>query len=64
MVKVIIKLNLLKMEDNIDNPKNLKIVNVDCSPSYLNNNLTQSKNTLLFIHNSENQSRGIIVDKK
>jgi len=43
------------MEDNIDNPKNLKIVNVDCSPSYLFNNLTQSKNTFLFIHNSEHQ---------
>jgi len=52
------------MEDNIDNPKNLKIVNVDCSPSYLFNNLTQSKNTFLFIHNSEHQSRGIFAEKR
>ena len=52
------------MEDMIDNPKGLKFLNVDCSPSYISNNLTQSKNTILFIHNSENQSRALIVDKK
>jgi hypothetical protein len=52
------------MEDNIDNPKGLKILNVDTSPSYLFNNLTQSDKSLLFIHNSENHSRGIFADRK
>ena len=51
-------------EEISDNPKNLKLINIDCSPSHLPNNLSISDNSLIFIHNSENQSRGIFVEKQ
>lgn len=39
-------------------------VNTECSPSYIFSNLTETKEKLFYIHNSENQPRIIVIDKK
>lgn len=45
-------------------PNEIKNLNIDCSPSYLFNNLTGTKSSLYFIHNSESLPRIILVHKK
>ena len=44
--------------------KNISIYNIECSPSYLINNLSMSKESLYFIHNSQTFPRILIVNKK
>ena len=44
--------------------KRLKYINTECSPSYNFNNLTESKDKIYYIHNSEVQPRIIVIDKK
>ena len=51
------------MEDK-NNNGNSSIIQTDCSPSHLSNNLSVSHRNLLFIHNSEIQPRIIIIDKQ
>ena len=43
---------------------NVNIYNIECSPSYLINNLSISKNSLYFIHNSQSFPRILVVNKK
>lgn len=43
---------------------NITIYNIECSPSYIINNLSMSKNSLYFIHNSQSFPRILIVNKK
>ena len=43
---------------------NITIYNIECSPSYIINNLSISKNSLYFIHNSQSFPRILIVNKK
>ena len=40
------------------------IYNIECSPSYIINNLSQSKNSLYFIHNSQSFPRVLVINKK
>lgn len=42
----------------------INIYNIECSPSYLINNLSISKDNLYFIHNSQSFPRILIVNKK
>ena len=42
----------------------INIYNIECSPSYLVNNLSISKDNLYFIHNSQSFPRILIVNKK
>ena len=51
------------MEDSCIQGK-LSIIQTDCSPSHLFNNLSYCNKNLLFIHNSEIQPRIIIIDKQ
>ena len=41
----------------------IKIYNIECSPSYIINNLSISKDNLYFIHNSQSFPRVLIVKK-
>lgn len=41
-----------------------KSYRIDCAPSYLTNNLTQSEDYLFFIHNSESQPRIMKINKE
>jgi hypothetical protein len=41
-----------------------EIYNIECSPSYIINNLSISKDNLYFIHNSQSFPRILIVNKK
>ena len=43
---------------------NHKIYNIECSPSYIINNLSQSKNSIYFIHNSQSFPRVLVINKK
>ena len=43
--------------------KNISIYNIECSPSYIINNLSMSKNSLYFIHNSQSFPRVIVIKK-
>ena len=38
--------------------------NLECSPSYIINNLSQSKNSIYFIHNSQSFPRVLVINKK
>ena len=38
--------------------------NLECSPSYIINNLSQSKHSLYFIHNSQSFPRILVINKK
>ena len=42
----------------------IKVYNIECSPSYLINNLSISKDNLYFIHNSQSFPRILVVNKK
>ena len=46
------------------NQEKINIYNIECSPSYLINNLSISKDNLYFIHNSQSFPRILIVNKK
>jgi hypothetical protein len=48
------------MVDNIT----IKNITTDCSPSYLTDNISVTEKNIIYIHNSENQPRIIIIDKK
>lgn len=39
-------------------------LNIECSPSYLFNNLTSTKDSLYFIHNSESLPRVLVIHKQ
>jgi len=41
----------------------ITIYNIECSPSYLINNLSNSKDSLYFIHNSQSFPRVLVVNK-
>ena len=43
---------------------NHKIYNIECSPSYIINNLSQSKDSIYFIHNSQSFPRVLLINKK
>ena len=45
-------------------PGKIKVYNIECSPSYIINNLSISKKNLYFIHNSQSFPRILIVNKK
>ena len=45
------------------NNKNISTYNIECSPSYLINNLSISKDSLYFIHNSQSFPRVIVINK-
>lgn len=47
-----------------EDSKSIIYVNTECSPSYVFSNLIESKEKLFYIHNSENQPRIIVIDKK
>ena len=42
---------------------NHEIYNIECSPSYIINNLSHSKNSIYFIHNSQSFQRVLVIDK-
>ena len=42
---------------------NHEIYNIECSPSYIINNLSQSKNSIYFIHNSQSFPRVLVINK-
>jgi hypothetical protein len=42
---------------------NIKSYNLECSPSYIINNLSQSKDSLYFIHNSQSFPRVLVIKK-
>ena len=42
---------------------NIKSYNLECSPSYIINNLSQSKDSLYFIHNSQSFPRVLVINK-
>ena len=44
--------------------ENIDIFKVDCTPSFLPNNLCNNSNSLFYIHNSEAMPRIMVVDKK
>ena len=44
--------------------ENYETYNLECSPSYLINNLTSTKKSLYFIHNSESLPRVLVVNKE
>ena len=46
------------------NQEKINIYSIECSPSYLINNLSISKDNLYFIHNSQSFPRILIVNKK
>jgi hypothetical protein len=48
--------------DNIQ--KSTIIYNLECSPSYIINNLSQSKDSLYYIHNSQSFPRVLVINKK
>lgn len=48
--------------ENIQN--NTIIYNLECSPSYIINNLSQSKDSLYYIHNSQSFPRVLVINKK
>ena len=43
--------------------KNISIYNIECSPSYIINNLSISKDSVYFIHNSQSFPRVIVIKK-
>ena len=43
---------------------NFHIYNLECSPSYIINNLSQSKDSFYFIHNSQSFPRVLVIKKK
>ena len=44
--------------------ENIDIFKVDCTPSFIPNNLCNNSNSLFYIHNSEAMPRIMVVDKK
>jgi hypothetical protein len=44
--------------------KDITLIQTDCSPSHISNNISTSDKNIIFIHNSEIQPRVIIIDKK
>ena len=46
------------------NKTNTISYNLECSPSYIINNLSQSKNSIYFIHNSQSFPRVLVINKK
>lgn len=50
--------------ENEDGNNSIRNINIECSPSYLINNLAFLKDTLFFIHNSESLPRVISVNKR
>ena len=48
------------MEEN----NKIKIYKIECSPSYIINNLSISKDSLYFIHNSQSFPRILVINKK
>ena len=48
----------------VDTNKKIKFINIDASPSYVFDNISVSEKHLLYIHNSENMPRIMIIDKK
>ena len=42
----------------------IDIFKVDCTPSFIPNNLCNNSNSLFYIHNSEAMPRIMVVDKK
>ena len=47
-----------------ENKNNTTIYNLECSPSYIINNLSQSKDSLYYIHNSQSFPRVLVINKK
>ena len=47
-----------------NNQAKMSLIQTDCSPTHISNNLSISDKNILFIHNSEMQPRVIIIDKK
>jgi hypothetical protein len=43
---------------------NVKQINTDCSPSYLTDNISMTDKHIMYIHNSENQPRIIVIEKQ
>ena len=48
----------------VDTNKKINFINIDASPSYLFDNISVSEKHLLYIHNSENMPKIMIIDKK
>ena len=46
------------------NKPNIIIYNLECSPSYIINNLSQSKDSIYYIHNSQSFPRVLVINKK
>ena len=46
------------------NDKKITIHKIDCSPSYIINNISISKDNLYFIHNSQSLPRILVINKK
>ena len=46
------------------NKQNVIIYNLECSPSYIINNLSQSKDSIYYIHNSQSFPRVLVINKK
>lgn len=44
--------------------KNIKVYDIECSPSYIINNLSISEDSLYFIHNSQSFPRILVINKK
>ena len=47
-----------------DYQKNTTIYSLECSPSYIINNLSQSKESIYYIHNSQSFPRVLVINKK
>ena len=47
-----------------ENQNNAIIYNLECSPSYIINNLSNSKESLYYIHNSQSFPRVLVINKK
>ena len=47
-----------------ENAKNTYIYSIECSPSYIINNLSQSKDSIYYIHNSQSFPRVLVINKK
>lgn len=52
------------VSNNLKRSKRIIIYNFECSPSYIINNLSISKNTLYYIHNSQIKPRVLTVNTK
>ena len=54
-------INILIM---VESNKKIKFINIESSPSYVFDNISVSDRHILYIHNSENIPKIVLIDKK